>query len=391
MKSDAVNKIFTALDNNARFVGGAVRDALRGKDAQDIDIITPFIPEEVTKRLNSKGIKVVPTGIKHGTITAVINGVGFEITTLRRDVENFGRHATVVFTDSWKEDAARRDFTINAMSCSQDGEVFDYYSGLEDLEDGCLRFVGNAIERCQEDYLRILRFFRFFAYYGVAVDMEAISACKELAESIDGLSGERVQAEMFKLLAAPNPIYALQLMVQSGVISYVIQGVTQSNVVLLERLLESENTKMEDPLLRLAVLLGKNLEIASYIVKRWKLSNADKTKLLFLCDPDNRIPYSDIKLAKRLIRAWGIENFLDMCLMGLAYGMNDTNFNILSSLKNWEVPKFPLTGKDLLNLGFDEGKEMGESLKAAEEWWEESNYTPNKQEILEFVKTATLS
>lgn len=386
MKSSAANTIFAALDNNARFVGGSVRDALRGQDSKDIDIATPFLPEEVTKRLSNKNIKVVPTGIAHGTITAVIEGVGFEITTLRRDIQNFGRHAIVEFTNNWEEDAARRDFTINAMSCSQEGEVFDYFGGLEDLAAGRLRFVGNAAARCQEDYLRILRFFRFFAYYGTQLDMEAVFACKELANNIASLSGERIQTEMLKLLSAQNPIYSLQLMVQTGVIEHVSPGIMQSNIVLLERVIELENINTTNPLLRLAVLLGKNLDIADYITKRWKLSNVAKNKLLFLSDPNNKIPYSDIQIAKKLIRAWGIENFLDMCIMGYAYGMNNEGLEVLYQLKDWKIPQFPIGGKDLIDLGLSKGKEIGRLLKAAEEWWEENNYNPSKEQLLGFIK-----
>jgi len=396
MKSDAANQIFSALDGDARFVGGAVRDArfvggavrdaILGIEAKDIDIATPLLPEEVTAKLTAQGIKVVPTGIKHGTVTAVISGHGYEITTLRRDVESFGRHATVTFTDNWEEDAARRDFTINAMSCSQNGEIFDYFGGLDDLAEKRLRFVGKSSERCREDYLRILRYFRFFAYYGSEVDMEALLACKELASGIEGLSGERIASEMFKLLSAPNPIYSLQLMVQTGVIAHVIPALTQSNIVFLERLLEAENIESKNHILRLGVLVGKNPEVADYIAVRWKLSNLDKSRLLFICSPQNKIPPADIKIAKKLIRQWGIENFVDMCLMGLVYGLDDASFRILYSLKDWQVPNFPTTGKDLIKAGFSAGKEMGEALKSGENWWEENDYKPGKGEILAFLR-----
>lgn len=389
MKSEATNAIFASLDNNARFVGGAVRDALLEKDAKDIDIATPFIPDEVTSRLEKHGIKVIPTGIKHGTVTAVIFGESFEITTLRRDVDCTGRHAEVEFTDNWEEDTARRDFTINAMSCSQDGEVFDYFGGLEDLQNGKVKFVGDAKTRCREDYLRILRFFRFFAYYGqMPVDLNALDACRELGNGIESLSGERIQAEMLKLLAAPNPIYSLQLMVQDNVMPFVISDITISHIVYLENLLVSAKKRSKNPILRLSALLCYNIEAANILVARWKLSNFDKNRLLFLCDPENAIHIStDEKNAKKLLRSWGKENFLDIAMLGFAYGMDEEMFNHLYALENWSIPDFPLKGKDLLPLGLEQGKKMGDFLKIAEEWWEENDYKASKQELLAYVKT----
>ncbi len=390
MQSDAVKQIFAALDNNARFIGGAVRDALLGKEAKDIDISTPFTPEEVMERLNKIGIKTVPTGIKHGTITAFIAGSAFEITTLRRDTICFGRHAIVAFTDDWEEDAKRRDFTINAMSCTAAGEVFDYFGGVEDLKAKRLRFVGDAGMRCREDYLRILRFFRFFAYFGFEADINALMACKNMAGGISDISGERIQMEMFKLLAAPNPIFSLQLIVETNVADYVMPGVTISNIVFLERLLAAENTNAEDSLLKLAVLLGKNLDIADYIAKRWKLSNIDKNRLQFICDPANRLPFPlEDKNAKKLIRMWGKQYFFDMLLMALAYGLDKQVFNQIAALRHWNIADFPLTGQELLDIGHKPGKEMGKLLKNAESWWEENDYKPQKQELLEFVQRGT--
>jgi poly(A) polymerase len=216
--------------------------------------------------------------------------------------------------------------------------------------------------------------------------MNALLACKDLAAGIAGLSGERIASEMFKLLSAPNPIYSLQLMVQTGVIEHVIPALAQSNIVFLERLLESEVLEAGNPVLRLAVLVGKNPDIADYIAARWRLSRLERSRLLFLCNPANKIPTADLKIAKKLLRIWGIENFLDMSLMGLVYGLNCTNFNMLYSLRNWQIPKFPLTGKDLMNIGFSAGKEMGEALKSAEKWWETNDYKPGRDEIFSFLR-----
>ncbi len=387
MKSAPVNAIFIGLDSNARFVGGAVRDALLGKDAKDIDIATPYTPEEVTAKLQAKGIKIVPTGIKHGTVTAVTKGGDFEITTLRRDVDCFGRHAEVEFTDNWAEDAARRDFTINAMSCTQNGEIFDYFCGMQDLEAKKIRFVGDAQQRCKEDYLRILRFFRFFAYYGAPpADSEALAAFRLLANGIDTLSGERIQSEMFKLLTAPDPIHSLHLMVETGVMPHIIQGIDAASIAPLEKIIKRKNAITKDKIFRLAVLINNNLDSAVALIKRWRLSNLDKNRLLFLCNPANRFPENiDEKTAKKYLRVWGAEKFLDMCFLCFAYGMKKELLDTLVKLQYWDIPKFPLAGHDLANIGL-QGKEIGQSLEEAEKWWEENGYKAGKKELLEFVK-----
>lgn len=388
MESTATNAIFASLDNNARFVGGAVRDAILGKDATDIDINTPLSPEEVTTRLKVNGIKVIPTGIKHGTVTAIVNDSVFEITTLRRDVNCNGRHAEIEFTDSWEEDAARRDFTINAMSCSQKGEIFDYFGGISDLINGRIKFVGNAKTRCNEDYLRILRFFRFFAYYGqLPFDISAIDACRELCGGIDGLSGERIQTEMFKLIAAPNPVYSLQLMVQTNVIQHVIEDITISHIVYLENLISTQINRSADPVLRLAVMLCYNTQGAKMLSKLWKLSNLDKSRLFFLCNPENAIQINiDDASAKKIYRKYGKENFLDTALLAYSYGMDKGMYDKLTSLEKWHIPDFPLKGSDLIKIGIQPGKDLGNLLKFAEKCWEDNDYQPQKLELIELIK-----
>lgn len=387
MQSQAANIIFAALGGNTRFVGGAVRDAALGIDAKDIDIATPLTPDEVTKKLEAIGVKIIPTGIKHGTVTAVTGKGNFEITTLRRDTEHTGRHATVEFTDSWQEDAARRDFTINAMFCNQAGEISDYYGGLPDLEAGILRFVGDAEQRCKEDYLRILRFFRFFAYYGrPPLDEAALLACKAQANGIEGLSGERIQTEMFKLLAAPAPVFSLELMLQNNVIGFVIPDIQKDGIAALEKLVALKDSGKNNHLLRLAALIGYNLSVAENVAKRWKLSNADKARLLFLCDAKHNIPKNcEEKSARKLLREWGYELFIDVCHLAFARGLENSEYTKLLALKNWKIPAFPLTGKDLKSIGIEEGKAMGAALKKAENWWEENDYKPSKNTLLEYI------
>ncbi|MEE8534186.1 MAG: CCA tRNA nucleotidyltransferase, partial [Alphaproteobacteria bacterium] len=229
MKAPATRAVVDALTADSaevRFVGGCVRDAVAGRKVTDVDIATPDPPETVTRLLEAAGIRVVPTGIAHGTVTAVIRHRHFEITTLRRDVETYGRRAKVAFTDDWTADAARRDFTINALFCDPDGTLYDPFGGIDDLDAGRVRFVGDAVKRIKEDVLRLLRFFRFYAHYGrPPPDAEALAACRAMARALPGLSGERVSAELLRLLAAPDPAAVLALMIEAEVLAFVLPEV----------------------------------------------------------------------------------------------------------------------------------------------------------------------
>ncbi|MEM9682546.1 MAG: CCA tRNA nucleotidyltransferase, partial [Pseudomonadota bacterium] len=228
----------------ARFVGGCVRDSLIGRQVGDIDIATDAVPERVTEALQAADIRAIPTGIDHGTITAVANGVPFEITTLRRDVETFGRHATVAYTDDWIEDAARRDFTINALSLGRDGTLFDPFGGEADLRAGRIRFVGDARARIQEDVLRLLRFFRFHAYYGRnGLDADGLAACREFATRLSGLSAERIWTELRRLLLAPEPTFVLREMGASDILAEILPEARLFDG--LERLIVLEGAAVE--------------------------------------------------------------------------------------------------------------------------------------------------
>ncbi len=257
----------------ARVVGGAVRDTLAGRLVTEIDLATPREPEQVVHTLKAAGIRAVPTGLDHGTVTAVVDGRGFEITTLRRDVETDGRHATVAFTDDWRADAARRDFTINALSMTRDGAVFDYFDGIADLRAGRVRFVGDPATRIAEDYLRILRFFRFFSRYATgAADHAALSAIRAGVLGLGGLSAERVWSELSRILSAPDPCTAVGLMAELGVLAAVLpEGADPAR---LARLIAAGAPP--DPLLRLAALLtGDTLALAA----RLRLSVAERDRL----------------------------------------------------------------------------------------------------------------
>ena len=368
----------------ARFVGGCVRDALLtpGADVADLDVATPERPERVMRLLRAAGIRAIPTGLQHGTVTALLDGHRYEITTLRRDVACFGRHAEVEFTDDFAADAARRDFTINAMSCDGDGRLHDPVGGLADLRAGRVRFVGEPRQRIVEDYLRILRFFRFFARFGRApADAAALAACAELAAGIDRLSGERVRHELLGILAAERPQAALALMRQSGVLARVVPGPVAP--AALERLLAAWPDA--DPLLRLAALLcdGDRARIEP-LTARLKLSNAQAERLTRLLRselPELAAPPAQQRLA---IYRLGAAAAGDLVRLAVATGRGDPAAAApwLRLAASWTAPDFPLTGADVLALGLPPGPEVGRLLAAVRTWWEGLDFQPDRDACL---------
>ncbi|HEU5482921.1 MAG TPA: CCA tRNA nucleotidyltransferase, partial [Sphingomicrobium sp.] len=266
-----------AADGLTRYVGGAVRDGLLGLPVNDVDLATRLRPDEVVERLQVAGLKAVPTGFDHGTVTAVSDGHPYEVTTLRRDVETFGRRATVAYTDDWSEDAARRDFTINAlMADPATGEVFDYFGGLDDLEERHVRFIGDPFERIAEDHLRILRFFRFHARFGRGVpDSAALRACTERANDLMALSRERIADELLKLLAVDDPSPTVRAMLDCDVLKPVLPEITRNAVEPLEALIAAERKAQiaPDPIRRLVALLPRDPAVSETIAARLKLSN----------------------------------------------------------------------------------------------------------------------
>lgn len=382
-----VRRLTAAFDANGsalRFVGGAVRDTLLGLPIKDIDAATSLLPEMVMALLKEAGIKAIPTGIEHGTVTAVVGTQSFEITTLRRDVQTFGRHAKVEYTDDWEHDAARRDFTINALYLSPAGELFDYFGGCDDLKAGRIRFIGKPKDRIVEDYLRILRFFRFYARFGKGVpDEAAINACVEMAAHISELSAERVQMEMLKLLAVSAPSAALENM-QGAVARYAFGGAI--NLVAVKHLerVERELSLAPDSLLRLAALLTDSSR-ASALSRAWKLSNADSKRLAALLEFSRDIG-ANLSLAeqKKWLRRAGAALFRQSAILhGAITGEKPKDYAPLLSLANsWVPPQFPLSGEDLKEIGMKEGKSLGDILKRLEEAWETSDYTLTREELL---------
>ena len=356
----ALARVLEALPE-ARVVGGAVRDALLGLPVADIDLATPRPPEAVIAALHAAGLRALPTGLAHGTVTALADGRGFEITTLRRDVTTDGRHAVVAFTADWRADAARRDFTLNALSLTRDGAVFDYFAGLADLRAGHVRFVGDPATRIAEDYLRILRFFRFHARYGRgAPDPAALAAIRAGAAGIDALSPERVWSEFRLLLATADPGGATALMDACGVLSHVLpEG---ADLQRLARLLTAGAPS--DPLLRLAALLAGD---ASHLADRLRLSTAERTRLLALRAGPVPHPEDDDNALRRLLA----ETEPDI-LLGRVWLADDGAPGwaaLRARLATLPRPVFPLAGRDVLALGLAPGPRVGALLGAVRDWW----------------------
>lgn len=375
---------FQVKSADMRFVGGAVRDALLGLPVSDVDAATPLKPEAVMKLLQEAGIKAIPTGLAHGTVTALADGRRVEITTLRKDVETFGRQARVEYTDDWKADAFRRDFTINALYLSPEGDILDYFGGIEDLKRGHVRFIGEPDARIKEDYLRILRFYRFQARFGKhAPDPHAIAACARHAACIAGLSGERIQTEMMKLLALPKASEALQPMlgpVARQVFGFDIALVMLKNLeaVEVERLLPPE------AMLRLAALLLPAPKMAPVLAQAWKFSNAGHRhlqQLLALTEVLN----AELSPAaqKKLLRSSGSDVFKQAVALCWAMDGRADRFKPMIALADsWTPPEFPLSGEDLKEIGMKEGKPLGDVLRALEEAWEASDYRLTREDLL---------
>ncbi|MET4683219.1 CCA tRNA nucleotidyltransferase [Brevundimonas faecalis] len=349
----------------ARFVGGCVRNALIGAPIDDVDIATVLRPEAVVEALKAAGLRSVPTGIEHGTVTAISDREPFEITTLRRDVSTDGRRATVAFTDDWAEDAGRRDFRLNALYADAQGVILDPTGrGYDDALAGRIVFVGEAEQRIREDYLRILRFYRFHAWYGRgAPDAEAVAACAALAEGVGRLSAERVSKELLKLLAAPDPRPAVRLMDQAGVLAQTIPQ--PESLFLFEVMVE----RSADPVLRLSALLPDDPTAVNEAARALRLSNAQRDRLVAATTTKAKTDMSDREARAALYRD-GVQAFSDRVMRAWAAGGDPAEGQRLLALaEGWERPALPVGGRDLARLGVKPGPETGRLLKAFEEGW----------------------
>jgi poly(A) polymerase len=359
----------------ARVVGGAARNALIGVPLSDVDIATTALPDEVMRRAVAAGIKAVPTGIDHGTVTLVIDGMPFEVTTLREDVETFGRKANVSFGRDWKVDAERRDFTINALSITPDGIVHDYVGGLDDLPARRVRFIGDPARRIAEDYLRILRFFRFQASYSNGVpDRDGLHACIVARDGLATLSRERVCGELMKLLVAPRAVATLTVMAEAGFAERVLGGVPQlaSFAAMVE--VETAMGLTASAIRRLGALGVSIVEDAERLRERLRLSNAEYQRLEAMADGWWRVsPSAGEEPARTLLYRLGPVHFLDRVLLAWSRagaGADDPSWRALAALpERWDAPQFPLRAADLMSRGLARGPGLGAALAAAEEAW----------------------
>ena len=359
-----------ASGGETRWVGGCVRDTLLGLDVRDVDLATRIAPEQVIERLEAAHIKAVPTGLAHGTITAVVGGAPVEVTTLRRDVATDGRRATIAYTGDWREDAARRDFTINALSADPaSGEVFDYFEGLADLDAGKVRFIGDPLQRIAEDHLRILRFFRFHARFGKgAPDAAALDACAARANDLMALSRERIADELLKLLGLGDPAPTAALMIERGILRPVLPEIAGAE--RLAALVAAEHAAgiAPDAARRLAALLPADPVAAASVAARLRLSKRLAARLVSAAETalDDLHP-----LAYRIGSAQAIDRVL----------LHGTAGPGLKALETWQRPRLPIGGGDLIAMGLSAGPEVAATLRAIEEEWIGAGFPADKKAV----------
>jgi poly(A) polymerase len=373
----------------ARFVGGCVRDALLRRPIADVDLATPARPEAVIAALEEARIKAVPTGIEHGTVTAVFDAPEpprhFEITTLRRDVETYGRRARVAFDADWAEDAARRDFTINAIYLDPNGTLHDPVGGLADLKAHRVRFVGAPAQRIAEDVLRVLRYYRFEARFGTgAGDPEARAACHAAVPLLPNLSAERVAQELLRLLAVPDPLPVLRMMAEDGVLTAIVPEATRLD--RLQRLVPLE--PKPDPLRRLAALIEVDADGAVALAERLRFSNVQRDRLAGLAPPWPLDPKVDLRAQRQALYRLSAERYRDLALLLAAEGALDKPrlADLLALAASWKPPRFPLKGRDVTALGILPGKRVGELLAAVRAWWESGDFAADRAASLQRLK-----
>ena len=393
LKDKLCMKIFSLLnekEDTARFVGGCVRDSIIGLKTNDIDIATKLNPEDVVKILGSESIKVVPTGIDHGTVSVFSKDFNFEITTLRSDISTDGRHAEVIFSDSWEEDSLRRDFTINSIYLKQNGEIYDPHNGIQHLKDKKIIFIGNPDERINEDYLRILRFFRFNAFYGnnnLKLSSDSIKACTKNKNKIKKLSSERVQNEFFKILNSSDPYFIVSIMRKIEILDLLFEHKVETKIFKKLLLIDKENSFSKNHILRFASLALNNKKINSNNLQMFNFSKKERKELYLLTNQEfeihNKLNKSDIK---KILYSIDRKTLKDMAKLSWALSNNrvtNKNWkNVLSQIDKVAIPIFPLKAKDILDYGLEEGPIIGEILKTVEQDWIDSNFEHNKEDLL---------
>jgi len=401
LRSKPLQALFAALNRDGgevRVVGGAVRNTLLGTKVSDVDLATTHLPEETVRLAKEAGFKPVPTGIEHGTITVVVQGQPFEVTTLRKDIETNGRHAKVAFGTDWKTDAERRDFTINALYATADGDVIDYVGGLADIETKTLRFIGDAEERIREDYLRILRFFRFFAWYGSGrPEANGLRASARLKDGLNQLSAERVWSELKKLLSAPDPSRAMLWMRQSGVLNIILPESEKWGIDAIHGLVRAE-TDLDwqvDALLRLESIVPPDAARMTELGKRLKMSNAERARLEAWARADAIKSETSEQALKKLIYRGSSQAVADRIRLAYASARQEAAASdeamiraggysrLLDAVEKYEPLVFPVTGGDLLSLGVEKGPGLGEALRDLETLWIDSGFSLDREALLD--------
>ncbi len=393
----ALPKLLAVLNGDgeeARVVGGAVRNALLDLPSHEIDVATTATPDEVTRRVTAAGFKAVPTGIEHGTVTVVVGDAPFEVTTLRQDVETYGRHAKVAFGRDWRTDAERRDFTINAFSVSPDGTVYDYVGGLDDLDARRVRFIGDPKKRIEEDYLRILRFFRFDAAYGTSEHpyAEGIAACIAGRDGFDRLSRERVRQELMKLLVAPHALPSLISMADGGLLLRVLGGVGYLSSFEMMAKVEAAAGLNADPVRRLGALGVAIVEDAERLWQKLRLSNVEQARLMAMGE-GWRLMSPDIGAAERRALVYRLKpvTYTDRALLAWsrsAAGAHDKAWLDLVTLpQRWTAPAFPIKAADFMESGVEKGPALGVAMRAAEEAWIRADFPEDAAALTEIIES----
>lgn len=384
----------TAGGGEARIVGGAVRNTLLGLPVTDLDIATSVRPDDVLARAEMAGLGAVPTGMAHGTITIIADHKPFEVTTLRRDVETHGRHATVAFTEDWASDAHRRDFTINALYCDASGRLFDYTGGVDDLAAQRVRFIGRAEDRIAEDYLRILRFYRFTAAYGAGgIDRESHEACAALQEGLDCISAERIRAELLKLLIAPHAPIVLSEMDETGILARVLGSA--ADVITCARLaaIEACNTIPTDAVRRLYALAVLQPDDAARLRDRLRLSKMEYERLADLTLPERAFDPAEAEdAAKIYLYRKGSTAFRDGTLVSWARDLNagptsSAHHDRYKLADRWSPPILPISGKDVIALGIPPGPDIGHIIDTLDLWWMTAGFPADESLVRERLAT----
>lgn len=405
METDGVKRVLAAITadgKEARFVGGCVRDALLERLVKDVDIATPETPDRVMELLEAAGIKALPTGIEHGTVTAIVGDETYQITTLRRDVSTDGRRATVAFTEDWRADAERRDFTFNTLSATPDGMVYDYLNGLQDLNNRVIKFVGHAGERIEEDRLRVLRYFRFIGTLGMRIGRTGdLESCIQAAPRLTELSGERIRDEIMKILSSEMHVDAVRMMRNHGILEHILPEIGEpaalARLTWLETTAAGVESVQPDPIRRLACILDTDDEGVEAVCQHLVLTNNEKRRLKALHRPgwraDPEISEADFE---RVLQRLGPEITLDLILIDWAHslveaprpprGHTGKRQALIAKAGSWEAKVFPLNGHDVMALGIEEGPEVSRHLDAVEAWWEEGGFTAGRAACLARLK-----